>query len=384
MKAKSKFVPPETKKSFTSVRCTHFRMPTSSSIYNIGTVANFREYSENKTNSLEHKNSKEDYLKETTSTKRNRTSNDDDDDDDSASKSKKFKTTGNSNVDLNMYRSDTIKFGNGSEMMTYFKQSVECNDVKINFHFSGTSVSKGGQKTSDIKEKLYKCLRMSGKNKPVVGCVAWLSDKKTLELLRQTSGVAIIVNREDYTIWGNGCVRNEYPKLPKMIKPMYQMFDHLGGTLCNVERHRVSGSSSLFPIRAFGNSSNAKKPVGRRFGNNFEGFGGLEHCKYLVFFETGHIISEYYRKKGISLKVILSDYDYCYKHWSDDQLYPFYVWTGSMNLTGNAKNNHDNAIFGMDLIMGLSFYYDFSVTYINSTPVFSKTKGSTPTITTTK
>lgn len=302
---------------------------------------------------------------------------------------KKFKSSGNAKVDLNAYRSDTINLGSDSKIDTHFKCVVDCENTSFRCLFSGTSVNNSGNKTSNIKEQFYACQRNygvergDGVEKIVIGCQAWLSDKKTLQLLRMASGVAIVVNREDYDVWGHGCVKKEYPTLPRMPQPMYKMFEHLGGVLSTVERHRKSGKSSLFPIRAFGNSSENKRAFGKRssFNGQSEGFGGLEHCKYLVFFEKGSVIEGEYRKMGVPLKRVLKNYEECYERWSGDRMYPYYVWTGSMNLTGNAKNNHENAIFGKGLTMGLSFFYDFSVTYINSTPVFSKTKSSTPTIT---
>lgn len=294
---------------------------------------------------------------------------------------KKFKSSGNTKVDLNAYRSDVIDLGVDGEIKTYFKPSVYCPDIGITCLFSSTRLTKNGKPTSTIKEESYRRMRQYAKGKPVIGCVAWWSDKQTLEHMRKASGVSVLVNREDYDEWGNGCVKNEYPTLPKMPEPMYKMFEHLGGVLSNVERHRKNGRSSLYPIRAFGNGSENKKKR-TSFNGQFEGYAGLEHCKYWVFFEKGSIIKEHYSKRGVNLKSLLADYEECYENWSDDKLYPFYVWTGSMNFTGNAKNNHENAIWGKSLIMGLAFFYDFSVTYINSTSVFSKTKASTPTVTT--
>lgn len=298
--------------------------------------------------------------------------------------SKKMKMDVSKNVNLNLARTETIKISDTDRIETYFDAFVKTRPLYVVNLFSKPSFdAEHNRFDSEMKLILRRYIKKYGRNAPVVGCVAWMSDEYIINELSACDGVAIIVNREEYDSWGNGCVKRRYPKLKKMPKPMHVMFKHLGGVMLNVDTHVKTGSSSLYPVRAFGNDSNSRKPHKRRNAETEDGFGGLEHCKYVIFFVRGSKIRQKYEKNGRDILYELSSnkkFKYVISHWDDDALYPFMVWTGSMNFTGNAKNNHDNAQMHVGLDVGLSFYYDFSVTYITSTPVFAKVKTSTPTL----
>jgi hypothetical protein len=301
--------------------------------------------------------------------------------------SKKMKMDTSKNVNLNVARTAHLKISDTVSIDTFFRSFVKTNPLYVLDFFSKSCVDVANNRI-DSEMKLFlrkyndKYNEKNGEDNIAVGCVAWMSDQYILESLYSCHGVSIIVNREDYDTWGNGCVKKKYPRLKKMPKPMYQMFGHLGGVMLDVDTHIKNGASSLYPVRAFGNDSNTKKSFKKKNVND-EGYGGLEHCKYLIWFEKGFKIKRKYAKYGRSIEELFkknSQYNYVKEHWDDDAIYPFRVWTGSMNFTGNAKNNHDNAQIHVGLDVGLNFYYDYSVTYITSTPVFSKSKASTPSL----
>lgn len=297
--------------------------------------------------------------------------------------SKKVKMDTSKNVNLNVARTNHLKISEEVSIDTYFRSFVKTSPLYVLDLFSKSCVDvEHNRIDSEMKIVLRRYNEKHGENRIAVGCVAWMSDQYILESLYLCEGVSIIVNREDYENWGNGCVKKRYPRLKKMPKPMYQMFGHLGGVMLDVDTHIKNGASSLYPVRAFGNDSNAKKQFKKKNVNE-EGYGGLEHCKYLIWFEKGFKIKKKYEKYGRSFQEVFKNnpqYDHVKTHWDDDALYPFRVWTGSMNFTGNARNNHDNAQIHVGLDVGLNFYYDYSVTYITSTPVFSKSKSSTPSL----
>jgi|688.fasta_scaffold03783_8 hypothetical protein len=293
---------------------------------------------------------------------------------------KKFKTNTSKNVNLNVARTETLKLNDKESIETYFSSYFKTTPLYVVDLFSTPCMDiEHGRMESEMKLILRSVIKKRGYKKPGVGCIAWISDEHIIHEMSICEGVALIVNREDYEVWGNGCAKKRYPKLKKMPKPMHVMFGHLGGVMLNVDTHIKNGHSSLYPVRAFGNnSSNAPK---KKKNVNEDGYGGLEHCKYFIMFEYGYKIRQKYEKYGRSMDFVLGKnkkFKYVLEHWGDDLLYPFRVWTGSMNFTGNAKNNHDNAQIHVGIDVGLNFYYDWSVTYITSTPVFSKTKTSTP------
>ena len=285
-------------------------------------------------------------------------------------------------------RSEKMKNAEGTNIADYFKGMVSCSSCSVDFYWSCLVKNpRTGKLEHNMSKALSEKIRLYGRNRPVVGCVAWLSGKDYLDPLLNTLGLSIVVNREKYDVWGHGCVKKIYPILPRFQKPMHEVFKHLGGPLTAVETHKKFGKSSIHPIRAFGTNTTFSGPGKRRrrYTNSNEdvtlGTGGLEHCKYLIFFEAGEEVVKDCKKRGAT-----EDCDYLTKEfvskesWNPKALYPYRVWTGSMNMTGKSKEHHENSMWCTGFKAAMGFYHDFSWTFINTTSVFSKSKTATPTV----
>jgi hypothetical protein len=310
-------------------------------------------------------------------------------------KKKADRKPGPAGGNMNFIRSDRskdVRNAQGDSVKDSFEGMVSCDSCSVDFYWSCLVKNAiTGKLEHNMTRDLVWKIKKYGTGRPIVGCVAWLSNKVILNALKGASGLAIVVNRENYDVWGNGCVKNVYPTLPRFKNPMHKEFEHLGGPLTAVETHKKTGKSSFHPIRAFGTNStfsgSRKRKRGKGVDNSNEdvssGTGGLEHCKYLIFFEKGGVMMEEIKRKSPQ------DYAFLVKEfakkdggsgWNPDFYYPYRVWTGSMNMTGKSKEHHENGMWCTGFKMAFGFFNDFSWTYINTTSVFSKSKSTTPSI----
>lgn len=274
-----------------------------------------------------------------------------------------------SSTNLNVKRSLPDKFMcNGSIVSNQFKPIVSVNHVKsVTAYFSSYAIGTNGVWESNLVKSLVQKIIQYGKGKTVVGCVAWLSNKDILAALQHCARVLLIVNREDYRVnYGRGGMLEAYKKLPKFDMPLSIAFSHLDSVLNVLETNRVGGKSKYSSVRAFGNPGFAKGRGGSS--------GGLEHCKYLVFFKSAcykrHDSSKpWVHEIDAEAGTNADDYEYQYKE------VPCAVWTGSMNMTKASETNHENAVFIEDSHIATGFFHDFSNTFMVSTPV--STSGTT-------
>jgi len=242
-----------------------------------------------------------------------------------------------------------------------FSPKVTANDVAMVIsYFSHYAMTPDGLVKSSLIVNLIGTIHTYGLNSTVVGCIAWLSNKEVLAALRKCRRVLLIVNHERYEVWGGGGMLKEYSSLPKFDEPLSVAFGHLNTVLSALEVDRKSGASKYASVRAFGNASTGP---GTGMGR---GSGGLEHCKYLVFFESQCYTPQPTNDSGNQTPV------YKYKE------VPCAVWTGSMNMTKASETHHENAVFIKSRATAAAYFHDFAATFMSSVPVSSKQSSNTP------
>lgn len=201
-----------------------------------------------------------------------------------------------------------------------------------------------------------------GRGNTVLVCMAWLSHPGVMAALKTCSRCLVIVNRENYDVWGGGCMRTAYDELPGFDEPLWKAFGHLKSPLCALDLHLKNGKSSYAAVRAFGNPSNMSGGANRGFGRSGPSSGidtGFEHCKYFVFFKKIKIAT----KSGTSVTLDC----------------PNSVLTCSSNMTKTSETHHENAVLIEDNPEIADHYMqDHNATFMNSVPVYSKNKRRTP------
>lgn len=155
----------------------------------------------------------------------------------------------------------------------------------------------------------------------VLGCVAWLTHPMVLAALRRPSA-AIVVQKEDF-------LRPDFGTGQSWKAELRSKYDALH---CDVGRFNFSnmvgrldtcGDTSIEPVRCVGNYNREKAPAFPRM-----------HNKFLVF---ARIID-----RG-----------------TVDEIQPYAVWTGSFNLTFNAANSLENALYLTDKNIVDAYYNEF-------------------------
>lgn len=238
---------------------------------------------------------------------------------------------------------------------------IEGSDIRaITPYFSKYVYDRNGNITgSHITHELVAMIKRYGRTSIILGCIAWISGGEIIEALSQCKGVSLIVNREDFSKYGVGSTGKKYAKIPRIGQPFSQAFAHIPSDLSSLEPKRKNGKSSYTSVRAFGNPSMS---VGSNANN---GKSGLEHCKYMIFFESRPMLLAGGGDNGEDI--------YEYKD------YPAAVWTGSMNMTKNSESHHENTVLIESDKIAMAYYKDFSKTFMVSTPVTSSTGAKTNT-----
>ena len=262
---------------------------------------------------------------------------------------------------------------NGQYIDNKFRSKVKSSDVEfVTSYFSHYATDRTGRTKSELISNLVSVIKEYGKNKTVLGCIAWLSSAEVLDALKTCRRVLLIINREDYERWGGGGMLKKYLELPKFDEPLSVAFEHLETVLATLENNRTKGKSRYSSVRAFGNPSFTIGGVTK--------CQGLEHCKYLIFFESQchvKITDETNDQPNFSKLIEISPMkkegqEYVYKD------VPCAVWTGSMNMTKASETHHENAVFIKSERTAMAYMHDFSETFMSSVPVTSKNKQNTP------
>lgn len=145
----------------------------------------------------------------------------------------------------------------------------------------------------------------------VVGCVAWLTNENILEALADKDKVSIIIQKEDFLRPDSGSWSGE------KLRRLYQALPN-GVEVGDIPDVNVACGWQTAPIRWAGVTTESRLKAQPRM-----------HHKFLVFCEQ--------EKPNNG----------CF-----GRLIPKAVWTGSFNLTHNATNSIENALFltGFDVV----------------------------------
>ena len=152
----------------------------------------------------------------------------------------------------------------------------------------------------------------------VVGCIAWLTNEKILKALSAKSRVSIIIQKEDFLRpdvgnWSGKKLRRLYGDLPPGPRNN-NAYAEIWGNLLSQLNYGYAWEAE--PIRWAGNFNTEKNPAFPRM-----------HNKFLVFCDENSVSTKY---EDLHL------------------IEPKSVWTGSFNLTNNATQSLENAIYVKD------------------------------------
>lgn len=158
----------------------------------------------------------------------------------------------------------------------------------------------------NIEEKIISKIK---KADAVVGCVAWLTSFRILNALAQRRyGTSIVVQKEDFlrpdindTDSTKFLLREKYEKLNPIPEYSYGYHQRKSNWLENPDDERIDIS-----VRCVGYGRSEKRSIPRM------------HHKFLVFIESGE---DYFSPK------------------------PYAVWTGSYNMSNNAKLSMENGVY---------------------------------------
>jgi hypothetical protein len=173
---------------------------------------------------------------------------------------------------------------------------------------------------NDLENKLIEKINEASY---VIGCVAWLTNKKIIKALEKKEGVKIIIQKEkflkrDYNYYI--CFNKYYVNLRKGYKSLPNLFNNIDNI--NVEENspmfqicnkKLSDDTDLDGIRCFGYANMRNKP--------------LMHHKFMVFL--------------------------------DKDMVPYGIWTGSYNFTNNANRCLDNVLYTSNITLIEKYIEEF-------------------------
>lgn len=162
----------------------------------------------------------------------------------------------------------------------------------------------------------------------VVGCVAWLTDIEIIETLSQKKRVSIIVQKEDF-------LRPDLSTSKTQLRNVYER-------LCGF--HEIDGDILPRNITALGQyphdwSGQGVRCVGYRRDPKDRQHPNMHH-KFFVFCEYGDVTFD-------------DGYEQSY-------LKPYAIWTGSYNVTRNARLSRENAVYIEDDNISRSYFEEWS------------------------
>ena len=190
----------------------------------------------------------------------------------------------------------------------------------------------------------------------VIGCVAWLTNKKILEALSLKQFVSIVIQKEDFLrpdtgVWSGKKLRSLYEKLPPGVSYNCSNLSWSGNILDCLNYNYAWQSE---PIRWVGNFNTDKKPAFPRMHNKFLVFCDIEvnTCTYQDLDENGNP----------------------FQFQEDDGfiVIPKAVWTGSFNLTDNATKSLENAVYLTDCDIVHAYYDEWEYIFALSESIASE------------
>lgn len=220
---------------------------------------------------------------------------------------------------------------------------IVCNNVMVNIEgcyepmIKLDDIMNCEYSMNDVENSVIRWISTHGKGKTILGCMAWLSNKRILKcLIENAKRVLFLVNDEDYSQWTK--VLRYYDQLPRFEEPLHSAFFGSKSLLRALDRDILGNKMDVCTfesVRCFGNSA-------------FTSGGGvssLMHNKIIIFFEEkrlpgGKIVEE-----------------------------PVSFITGSYNCTDNASNNLENAVFIKSKKGAEHCFYQFSIIMSHSRPL---------------
>lgn len=175
----------------------------------------------------------------------------------------------------------------------------------------------------DIEKKLIEHI---SKASVVVGVVAWMTNQRILNALKNVGGVSIIVQKEDFLrpdVGATGSWRRTLRNSYEAIRGNLYRMDFQDTVLNEMS---VCCDPSIEAVRCVGNYNRDKTPAFPR-----------AHDKFLVFCRS--------EEKG--------EHQYC-------SLKPYAVWTGSYNFTANAAMSFENAVMIWDPVISMAYLKEFA------------------------
>jgi len=178
----------------------------------------------------------------------------------------------------------------------------------------------------------------------VVGCMAWLTCPKILGALEKHQHVSILIQKEDWLRPDSG----DYTK--EKLRKSYSRLR------CGVERDTMpkpicdlsyAGDLSIDPIRCVGYVNTKKAAAVPR-----------SHHKFLVFCHFVKVC-----QRGSNCEGPYCDY------YHRMRLQPYAVWTGSFNMTYNASNSFENAVYIEDSQIAQAYLNEYAQLFALSEPL---------------
>jgi hypothetical protein len=231
---------------------------------------------------------------------------------------------------------------NLNDIKTINNNKIVCNNVMVNVEGCYAPMIKLDDilasefSMNDVENSVASWISEHGKGKTILGCMAWLSNKKILKcLIENAKRVLFLVNDEDYSSWTK--VLHYYDRLPRFEEPLHSAFFGSKSLLRALDRDNLGNKRDVCtfePVRCFGNSAFAS-------GNA----ASLMHNKIIIFFEEMRLPGG---------KIVEA---------------PVSFITGSYNCTDNASNNLENAVFIKSKKGAEHCFYQFSIIMSHSRPL---------------
>jgi len=226
-----------------------------------------------------------------------------------------------------------------------FKSTVTVSTpgLKLSVYLSQSDLGGKNQVTCGLLEAIEEYGIKPGGS--VVGCVAWLSNCEVLDAMARCRRAMLIVNSEHF----DDGLKEKYDRIPNWDEPLCVAFSHLETPIKALEKGRISGRSAYKSVRCFGSPSFT---AGR---NANDRASGLQHNKYLVFFEKRPY--ENRRTKEIEMRD-----------------YPCAVWTGSANMTKLSEKHKENAVLIVNDEVAKVYFDGWAQIFMNCSTLESASK----------
>lgn len=234
-------------------------------------------------------------------------------------------------------------------------ENIRCGDEVVKNFEKPVTIARGldfGNSlliTDHHHENLMYLLDKYAKDRPILACIAWLTDKTIINAMSQASKVMVIINDENYATWGGGCVtREKYAPLPGFGDVS---FSNYWGHIQSPLNFEILKNKRWEAVRCYG-----QKAIIEREAEELKKQGTPGHLKGAFMPPIMH-----------AKFMIISD-----KEEDEDGniIYtPRWLWMGSMNFTGNSANNIEQCTFMDCKPWALHMFFTFGTTFLCSSPV---------------